>query len=824
MKKFISRVILSFFLFSIALSNFNVNAEASATRDRIYGKDRIETSVKIAQEGWKDTADTALIVRADDYADALCAAPLAKKYDAPIFLSSKNGLSTSVLDELKNLKVKKVFIIGGTGVLSQNIEKDLSNIGIKNVERISGKDRYETSLNVAKQIGEVHSIVIASGNGYADALSIAPIAAQKGMPILLSKKDKLPENIKDYIDGLKVEKSYVIGGSGVISDEVKESLDNSERLGGKDRYETNVKAIEKFKNELNFDTIYVTDGNGYADALSVSSLAAKECSPLMLVSKNLSQTITDFINKNVKETSKFVALGGNTVVLDSVLDKMVNVVHKTVVAKNVKVRIEASDKTIVKETTLDVSNFDMKDYGVEEVVNKPTALNAIIEALKSADIDVNDRKNIDIVKGKYGYYIKGIADISAGTQSGWMYAINNESPAVSVDKQEIKDGDSLTVYFVESYSTVYSFFDKTKVNALKGKEVTLTLKGNFFDENYVAYKKGIEGAEVLVNDEPYGDLVTDKDGKVTLKFDKPGTYIVSARKLDASNNPVISRPYCEISVSNVKEPPYKLDQVNTLIDEISSKLLSNNIDEWTAFDLNRAGKQVPDEFLESLKKKVINEDGDIGSITDYEKVVIGIAAARGNAENFGGYNLVEKIYNSDQMKYINAYIFGLVALDAGEFNVPENAKHNRENIIKAIFDLRTKDGGWALAGDKADPDMTGLALSALAPYYDTNSYAKQAIDSGVEILSKMQTENGGFMAFGNENSNSAAVVIVGLCDNKIDPATDKRFIKNGKSLLDNLLSYKLSDNSGFGYLDNKSENALSTEQAFRALISYKNMF
>ena len=95
----------------------------------------------------------------------------------------------------------------------------------------------------------------------------------------------------------------------------------------------------------------------------------------------------------------------------------------------------------------------------------------------------------------------------------------------------------------------------------------------------------------------------------------------------------------------------------------------------------------------------------------------------------------------------------------------------------------------------------------------------QAINKGINYLSKQQKETGAFDDGYGANSNSLAMVAIGLARAGVNPHADARFIKNGHSVMDALLSFALADNSGFGYTDNKTINAGATEQSFRALIA-----
>jgi uncharacterized protein YjdB len=265
-------------------------------------------------------------------------------------------------------------------------------------------------------------------------------------------------------------------------------------------------------------------------------------------------------------------------------------------------------------------------------------------------------------------------------------------------------------------------------------------------------------------------------------------------------------------------------KINTLINSMSPSI-AQNVSDWQALDLNKAGKEVPGSYLTNLESKLKGNPDCLSSPTDYERTSLGVLAGGGDPTNFAGMNLIEKIYNNEGIKDqgINAYVFALIALDAGKFNIPDGSKWTKDSLIQGILDNRTTDGGWSYSGDSADPDMTGMALSALAPYCSTNVDVKSAVDGAAETLSKMQKDDGGFASWGTENANSVAMVIIGLCDNNVDPTTDSKFIKNSKNPLDALLSYTVSDNSGFGYTDNKSVDGMATEQGYRSLAAY-NLF
>ncbi|MDP4179447.1 MAG: cell wall-binding repeat-containing protein, partial [Bacillota bacterium] len=291
------------------------------SKNRISGDNRFETASKISEAGWTTTSEYAVIATGEDYPDALCAAPLAKKYDAPIILTEKNKLSDAAKNELTRLSVKKVFIIGGTGAVSSDVETEINNLGIIPT-RIAGTNRYETSLKIAKQLGSPTAINIATGDNFADALSISSIAAMKGEPILLTSKDSINDDINQYIkdNSSTITDSYIIGGTGVISDTVANSLKNPIRLSGKNRYETNTEVLKNFKSDLDISNVYLATGNNFPDALAASALAAKTKSPILLVDSRVDDSTKSFVNDNNNSILNITAVGGTGVISDDILE------------------------------------------------------------------------------------------------------------------------------------------------------------------------------------------------------------------------------------------------------------------------------------------------------------------------------------------------------------------------------------------------------------------------------------------------------------------------------------------------------------------------
>ncbi len=303
--------IISCFVISLLLISTKVSAAAS--QKRFGGSDRYAASISVCKNNW-DKSDYAVLVSGEGFADGLCAAPLAKKFDAPIILTNGKVLSSDIKSELVRLNVKKVFILGALGVISSDIETQIYKMNI-DCERISGNDRYDTSLKVAQYIGINKGVVIASGENFPDALSIAPMAAFKGMPILLVDKHGLKDDIKNYIKNNTIENCYILAAEGIVGDDITKNINNCKRLSGGDRYETNQKIINEFSNDIDFSSVYVAAGESFADALSGTAAAAKTNSPIIFTDGNVMLTKTVLASK-ISSINEMEILGGEEVMPD----------------------------------------------------------------------------------------------------------------------------------------------------------------------------------------------------------------------------------------------------------------------------------------------------------------------------------------------------------------------------------------------------------------------------------------------------------------------------------------------------------------------------
>ena len=339
---------LSTLTLSAALLLTSAIPVSAAARDSIVGADRYETAAKIADR--MGSYNTAILVNSDkSLADGLSASSLAGKENAPILLVKQNSIPDATMARLEN--VSKVYIIGGTAAISENIEWQLYG---KEIIRISGKDRLETSGKIAELMGMYDKAFVVNGfKGEADAMSVASVAARDHAPILLTDGIYF-----DHMQKFNVQ-YYLIGGNSVVDGYMQAVLEG-ERIAGSDRYETNRKVLEKFYPET--DRLYYTKGNPLVDALTVSSLAKND--GVMLVSKNSDNSI-------VKGKSELVQVGG----INFNVDLSGNSLPKLNLTKNI-VSLDQGDK-------FDISMFGINATDVEDGnITAKVKVNKKIDTLK----------------------------------------------------------------------------------------------------------------------------------------------------------------------------------------------------------------------------------------------------------------------------------------------------------------------------------------------------------------------------------------------------------------------------------------------------------
>ncbi|GKU76207.1 S-layer homology domain-containing protein [Paenibacillus sp. L3-i20] len=267
--------------------------------------------------------------------------------------------------------------------------------------------------------------------------------------------------------------------------------------------------------------------------------------------------------------------------------------------------------------------------------------------------------------------------------------------------------------------------------------------------------------------------------------------------------------------------------------------------EWTILALARSNYPVNPGYYdtyynnvaEKVKENMVKNNGVLHKYnsTEHSRTILGLTAIGRDIKNVAGYDLSAALadHNYPSKQGINGSVFALLAMDSNKYTIPKAkegiTQTTRENLITNILDKELnkgteKWGGWAFFGAKPDPDMTAMAIQSLTPYYNSNAEAKAAVDRGINLLSQLQNSNGDFVSYGVAASESAAQTIVALTGLGIDPHKDPRFVKNGKSALDSLLSFAVPSGGFIHALPKDAKavkaNGMSTDQGTYALNAY----
>lgn len=246
--------------------------------------------------------------------------------------------------------------------------------------------------------------------------------------------------------------------------------------------------------------------------------------------------------------------------------------------------------------------------------------------------------------------------------------------------------------------------------------------------------------------------------------------------------------------------------------------------EWKVLSLSRSGYVGTDSaYLNAYYSRIeamVSANGspilDSRKSTENSRLVIALSSMGRDARNVAGYNLVEPLYNMEYVRKqgINGVVYALIAIGCKTEYMNTSAS---AQLVDFLLNAEITGGGWALGGNNPDPDITAITLTALAGYEQAN----KAISRGVQVLSNLQDDDGGYTSFGSPNSESCSQVLTALSTLGIDADSDQRFNKNGNSLLAALLSYVSGD--GFSHFRGGQINGMASEQGAYALCAYDRL-
>ena len=416
-----------------------------------------------------------------------------------------------------------------------------------------------------------------------------------------------------------------------------------------------------------------------------------------------------------------------------------------------------------------------------------------------------------------------------------------------------------------------------------GEALDMKLKHSFcdlmFGQSWVKDATDYEVFYGSVFGQAEGSVTTDESGNAQITFPNAGTYYIwceGGQSEDESTHSgcdhymqtgelcVVSSPaFAKVTVTGTAaaetepptepetEPPTEPEEprvaqsVTTVLNAalaqqattVYAPAFGTNYGEWTVFGLARGGYYANDSqyfadyydrIVEYVNAKAAELDMngalDKNKSTDNSRLIMALAAIGKDATSVGNWDLVEA-YSANGINWIrkqgmNGTIWTLIALDCGGYETSDPTI--RQQCVDAIVNAQHNDGGWSLVTAKAQPsnvDITAMTLTALYPYRSQSAVA-EACAEALSWLSESQLDNGGFPYGKGETSESCAWAIVATTMWGINPDTDPRFVKNGYSAVDNLLTYYLEDQAMFEHGRGAGANAMATDQAIYALVAY----
>lgn len=308
-------------------------ATPTATTDRLGGLDRFATAAAVARDTFT-TVDTAYVASGRNYPDALSASALAGSKIGPLLLVEPDSVPASTAAALRDLGVKDVVVLGGTAAVSARVVDALDDS--YTVTRVAGTTRYGTAAAIARAvatrtggIGAVNSrptVIVASGENFADALAAGPVANHATLPVLLTRPQDLPAETAEVLTQVGAEAVIIVGGTAAVSDAVAADLAQRgvavSRLAGTTRQSTAVAIADFAVDELGFagEHVEIARGDLFPDALSGGPHGGQQEGPILLTAGDaLGSDATGWLARRCSTVSSIDALGGTAAVSDAAL-------------------------------------------------------------------------------------------------------------------------------------------------------------------------------------------------------------------------------------------------------------------------------------------------------------------------------------------------------------------------------------------------------------------------------------------------------------------------------------------------------------------------
>ena len=438
-----------------------------------------------------------------------------------------------------------------------------------------------------------------------------------------------------------------------------------------------------------------------------------------------------------------------------------------------------------------------------------------------------------------------LSEFDYSMYSGWVFTINSWFASFGADQsfpgEDITDyntGELVTLGdVIRWHFTVYGYGADC---GIAGNMMAEMMGGNLFEQ---AEKSELIFILAAINDY-YGNLDTDSvyETALAVAADPLATATAVAAQEAALTVYIEDTFFAEPKPEPVDRVAQRVTaQMNAVMAQLAADIpapaFGTNAGEWTVLTLARGGYYTKDnsyfaDYYDRIvatvneKAAAINLNGalDKTKSTENSRLILALSAIGKDATSVGDWNLIKPFedFNWIKKQGLNGPVYALLALDSHNYQTEDTTI--RQQCIDYILGktLTATGGGWALSGKNADPDMTAMTLQALAPYRDQPAVA-EAAEAAFAKLSEIQGDNGGYTSWGSVNSESCAQVVVACTSWGINPDTDARFVKNGKSVVDALLAHYLEDEAKFQHIIGDGANGMATDQASYALVAYDRL-
>lgn len=496
MKKFKRMFILVLLsvLFSIQTITF------AGSENRISGRDRFELAVNMSKEF--EGSDECILINYQAWSDCIVASQISNG-KMPIYFTYSNSIESQTLNRLKEKRYRKIYLVGGTNSISSKVENQLKRMST--VERISGRNRYDSNYKILK--GNERTLIIASGENFADGLVSSTLAQQKNAKIVLNPSTFLTNELKNYIkNNSNLKMVYIVGGVNSISKDVERSINrltNSARIKGASRYEVS----EVLATSIKAKSYIVASGENFADGLLSANLSYKNNSPILLTTSKYHRSEL----KNILSGKEYVIVGGERSVSDIFSDDtaMKNINNKEIIKNDLDLKNIFNKLTDSKKSSIQFAYS--KDYNLKELVFSKNDIkyelfnikvNKINEdnSFNYAEIRLIPKRNYGSIQDIYNYIdkldnlskrVKGNTDLEllknlfniACKEYSYDYSYKNNT-AVSL----LRDNKGICVSFsdlIRDLCTLNNIEAETWLVSTKrvrnGKDLTLEEKVNLYN-------------------------------------------------------------------------------------------------------------------------------------------------------------------------------------------------------------------------------------------------------------------------------------------------------------------------------------------------------